>query len=233
MGLSRAAVAATIEPVLDASGFVMLSGTVQRWDPNMPLGTKHGEHDGSFRGETRTYYTDRYDVLDRYVANFFLVCLLLNCIICCAVSLRFFDGTFEGRRLTCRAFFRSKDEHPRYMTLHRLHSMALKYLRAQDIWNDEASRVPLTRGEISSSLEEFLVREDDIESSHASVVGFNYVKLLEPNPLALAGSPQRKGVGMTIEINTAARNGCVVTIKFTPGAWRKARGKWRPVELSA
>jgi hypothetical protein len=154
-------------------------------------------------------------------------------LLCPAVSRRFFDGTFEGRRLTCRAFFRSKDEHPRYMTLHRLHSMALMYLRAEDIWHDEASRVPLTRGEISAHLEEFLVREDDIKSSHASVAGFKYVKLLQPNPLARAGSPQRKGVGMTIEINTAARNGCVITIKFTPGAWRKTRGKWRPVELSA
>ncbi len=145
---------------------------------------------------------------------------------------RFFDGTFEGRRLTCRAFFRSNEVHPRYMTLHRLHGMALKYLRAEEIWNDEVLQVPLTREEIAVHLEAFLVREDDIQSSHESVVGFNYVKLVPPNPQAPAGSPQRKGVGMTIEINTAARNGCVISIKFTPGAWRKTRGKWRPVELS-
>ena len=162
----------------------------------------------------------------------------LNLIIChagwrCVFMNRCFDGTYDGRRLTCRATFKNNEEHPRYMTLRRLHGLALKYLRAEEIWHDEDAGVPLTREEISSHLESFLVRQDDIKSSHSSVVGFNYVKLLSPNPQAPAGSPQRKGIGMTIEINTAARNGCVITIKFTPGAWRKRRGVWKPVELSA
>ena len=119
------------------------------------------------------------------------------------------------------------------MSLYRLQSMALDYLRAEDIWHDEAARVPLTRNEIAAHLESFIVRDDDVRLSHPSVVGLYYVKLVRSNPRARSGSPARKGLGMKIEVNTAAAHGCTITISFTPGAWRKTRGTWRPVELGA
>jgi hypothetical protein len=64
-GVSRHAVAAMVEPGLDGAGFSILSGTCQRIIPDMPLGVKHPDYDANFRGDTRTYYTDEYPVMDR------------------------------------------------------------------------------------------------------------------------------------------------------------------------
>jgi hypothetical protein len=145
---------------------------------------------------------------------------------------RFFRTDMTGLSPTVRPVFKNKDDHPRYMPLYRLHQLALKYLRSEDIFHDEATRVPLTRAEIGTNLASFFVRDDDIRSSHPSVTGFYYVKVVPPNARARVGTPAHEGVGIKIEINTAAMRGCTIVISFTPGAWLKIRGKWRPLQLA-